>query len=719
MALAPGTRLGPYEIQNLVGAGGMGEVYRALDTRLHRVVAIKMVGAAQGDRFRQEARAIAALNHPHICVLHDVGPDYLVMEFLDGAPPQGPMSFEDVLRIGQQMASALAAAHGKGVLHRDLKPANISITRSGAKLLDFGLATLAGDTAPADATRTESGLVVGTAAYMSPEQARGLPADTRSDIFSFGVVLYELIAGRRPFAGASMVETMNAVIKDEPAPIESPLWPIVKRCLAKQASQRFQSMADLQSALQHAHGEGVAPASETPNRPSIAVLPFANQSHDPSDEYFSDGLAEEIINVLGQVPGLKVIARTSAFAFKGKVQDVRQIAAELGVRTVLEGSVRRAGNRVRVTVQLVLASDGTQLWSQRFDREMADIFEMQDEISAAIAGALKLKLTGTAERRTPSIPAYEAYLKYRFYQWQFTPEASQRSRECLEQALALDSGFALPYVGLADYHLSKATVGAMGAAEAMPRARTLAQRALELDPDLPEAHAMLGIVAGHYDFDWVEQERRFAQAFAGGAVSGHLRQQRALFDLLTRGQADAAHQEHLKVIDDDPLCQMWHYTMSLTLAALGRDADAFAAAERAVAIDPASWVGWREMGLIHATNGRPAEALACAERVMGAAPWSPPNVGLLAGALEALGHADRARPHVDALRADGEKGPAGLFIYHVVRGDAEAAIECAQQACERRFTGIIPLAVRPRQRLLQASPRWRGLLESVRLANQS
>jgi len=718
MPLAPGTRLGPYEIQNLIGAGGMGEVYRALDTRLDRVVAIKTLGAGQGDRFRQEARAIASLNHPHICVLHDVGPDYLVMEFLDGVPPQGPMALEDVLRIGQQMASALVAAHGKGVLHRDLKPANISITRSGAKLLDFGLATLGG-AATVDATRTGSGQVMGTAAYMSPEQARGLTADTRSDIFSFGVVLYELIAGRRPFAGPSIVETMNAVIKDEPAPIESPLWPIVRRCLAKDASERFQSMTELLSALQHAHAADAAPAPETPSRPSIAVLPFTNLSHDPADEYFSDGLAEEIINVLGQVPGLKVIARTSAFAFKGKLQDVRQIAAELGVRTVLEGSVRRAGNRVRVTVQLVLASDGSQLWSQRFDREMADIFEMQDEISSAVAGTLKLKLIGAAERRTPSIPAYEAYLKYRFYQWQFTPEAAQRSRECLEQALALDSAFALPYVGLADYHLAKGTVGAMRGSEAMPQARALAQRALELDPDLPEAHAMLGIVAGQYDFDWAEQERRFARALARDVVSGHVRQQRALFDLLTRGQTEAAYREHLKVIDDDPLCQMWHYSLSLTLAALGRDDEALAAAQRAVAIDPASWIGWREVGILHATNGRPGDALVCAERVMAAAPWSPPSVGLIAGALEALGHADRARLHVDALRADDHNGAAGLFIYHVVCGDADAAIGCAQRACEQRYTAMIPLAVRPRQRLLRASPRWRGFMESMRLADDS
>ena len=261
-------------------------------------------------------------------------------------------------------------------------------------------------------------------------------------------------------------------------------------------------------------------------------------SQNADDEYFSDGLAEEIINALAQVPGLKVIARTSAFAFKGKNEDIRKIAETLGVTNVLEGSVRRAGPRIRVTAQLIHARDGTHLWSQRYDRELADIFAVQDEIAAAIADALKLKLSPAPERRMPSLPAYEAYLRYRYYQWRFTPEDSQRSRECLEQALALDPNFALPYVGLADYHLALAAVGGLPSREAMPRARELAMRALEIDPDLPEAHAMLGIVAGVLDFDWPETERRFRLAMAREPISPHLRQWNAWFHLFSIGRVD-------------------------------------------------------------------------------------------------------------------------------------------------------------------------------------
>jgi len=253
---------------------------------------------------------------------------------------------------------------------------------------------------------------------------------------------------------------LNAVVHDEPPSLESPAAEIVKRCLAKQAAHRFQTMADVRAAVQQLR---MKKADRAQGTPSIAVLPFANMSRDPDDDYFSDGLAEEIINALAQVPDLKVIARTSAFAFKGKNEDIRKTADALGVTSILEGSVRRAGTRIRVTAQLIHAEDGTHLWSQRYDCEMSDIFAVQDEIAAAIAGALKLKLVPTSERRMPSLPAYEAYLKYRSYQWQFTREASQRSRECLERALAHDPEFALPYVGLTDYHLALASVGGMPA----------------------------------------------------------------------------------------------------------------------------------------------------------------------------------------------------------------------------------------------------------------
>jgi TolB-like protein len=404
MSLSAGDKLGPYEILAPIGAGGMGEVYRARDPRLNRDVAIKRLKSNHSARFEQEARAVAALNHPHICQIYDVGPDYLVLEYIEGSPIQGPMTEPDAVRAALQIAAALEAAHAKGILHRDLKPGNILMTAAGAKLLDFGLAKLVSDD---HATLTIG--VSGTPLYMSPEQAEGKTLDARSDVFSFGAVLYELLAGRRAF------DSLAAVLRDDPAPLTSPAAAIASRCLAKQPGQRFQSMTDVKTGLM-----GIVGHARPAEQPSIAVLPFANMSGDKEQEYFSDGLAEEIINALVKLPGLKVIARTSAFAFKGQNIDIRKIAETLGVTSVLEGSVRRSGNRIRVTAQLITAADGTHLWSERYDREMADVFAVQDEISAAISGALQVKLSPAAAvkpRYTPKLPAYEALLKAKHFVW--------------------------------------------------------------------------------------------------------------------------------------------------------------------------------------------------------------------------------------------------------------------------------------------------------------
>src|SRR5580698_4403729 len=404
MTLIAGAKLGPYEILAPIGAGGMGEVYRALDPRLGREVAIKFLHAKYSDRLESEARAIAALNHPHICAIHDIGPDYLVMEYVQGAPLKGPLPPAEAIRLGAQIAQALEAAHAKGITHRDLKPANILVTASGVKLLDFGLAKLT-VLEDSDATRTIAGTVIGTPDYMSPEQAQSHPADSRSDIFSFGVVLYEMLTGRRAFSGDTSIAIMAAIVRDEPRPIDTApgLQAIVARCLRKAPADRFQSASEVRAALENA-----ALTKPIEKAPSIAVLPFANMSADKEQEYFSDGLAEEIINALVKVPGLKVIARTSAFAFKGQNTDIRKIAETLGVANILEGSVRRSGNRIRVTAQLITAADGSHQWSERYDREVAEVFAVQDEISAAISAALHTKLSPQAAakpRYTPKLPA--------------------------------------------------------------------------------------------------------------------------------------------------------------------------------------------------------------------------------------------------------------------------------------------------------------------------
>ncbi len=487
MPISAGTKLGPYEILASLGAGGMGEVYRAHDPRLGRDVAIKVCAQQFTDRFEREARAIAALNHPNICTLHDIGPNYLVMEFIEGAPLTGPLPLDVALRHAVQIADALSAAHAKGITHRDLKPANILVTASGIKLLDFGLALLSCDAdghqrAATDVTAivgmTMPGTILGTAAYMSPEQAEAKPVDARSDIFSFGLVLYEMLSGRRAFTGDSAIATLAAILYKEPEPIEvSPaLQSIITRCLRKSPADRFQSITQVKDALLAAtsgvsspgatvsgaqtalHGQG----SSIERMPSIAVLPFANIGGDKEDEYFSDGLAEEILNFLSQIPGLKVIARTSSFAFRGKEQDITKIAETLRVRTILEGSVRRAGSRVRVTAQLIDAEDGSHLWSQRYDRDLADVFAVQDEIAQAIASALRVKLSGTPapfEQYKPSLPAYEALLKARHYQGASRPDLLSRAKECFEQAIALDPKFALAHCEYGIYFLTNDAYG--------------------------------------------------------------------------------------------------------------------------------------------------------------------------------------------------------------------------------------------------------------------
>ncbi len=332
MPLSVGDKLGPYQILAPIGAGGMGEVYRARDPRLNRDVAIKVSASQFSERFEREAKAIAALNHPHICQIYDIGPNYLVMEFIAGTPVQGPLPHDRALRYALQICEALDAAHEKSIIHRDLKPTNILVTASGVKLLDFGLAKIGTASTPpsSDATTqtpdlTEVGTVLGTAAYMSPEQAKGEATDARSDIFSFGVVLYEMLSGRRAFSRNFAVETMAAIVRDEPAPLDAPssLCAIVARCLRKLPANRFQSMSEVRAALEQAS------ATASAKSPSIAVLPFANMSADKENEYFSDGLAEEILNLLAKIPGLKVIARTSSFAFRGKEQDIRKIAETL------------------------------------------------------------------------------------------------------------------------------------------------------------------------------------------------------------------------------------------------------------------------------------------------------------------------------------------------------------------------------------------------------
>ena len=632
MSLSPGTRLGPYEILAAVGAGGMGEVYRAHDSRLHRDVAIKVLPPAFADeplrrrRFEQEARAIAALNHPHVCHIHDIGSNYLVLEYIDGEPLAGPLPAYDAVRLGIQIASALEAAHRRAILHRDLKPSNILVTRTdegtaSVKLLDFGLARLLTQD---DDTRTSDAIIAGTAAYMSPEQAEGKPLDARSDIFGFGAVLYEMLAGRRAFAGASAVHTLAAVAGSEPPDVVAPpvVSDIVRRCLQKQPAQRFQSAADLRTALETAL-RALAPAAPEPRRqqPSIAVLPFANLSADKENEYFSDGLAEEIINVLAKVPGLTVIARTSAFAFKDRNEDIRRIAEALGVTTVLEGSVRRSGSRLRVTAQLITASDGSHLWSERYDREMIDVFAIQDDIAESIGSALKVKLSLEPAKRggTTNLAAYEACLRGRYHWAKLTQQSLQHAREFFEEAIRLDPHFAMPHCYLGENYYAMAVGYADSAVDTMLAARSAALEAVRLDPSMAEAHAILGSIAGAYDLDWIASARHFQFAMRHEPVTPHTRVHYGQY-LLQTGNLLAAREQYERAVGDDPLNEICRSHLAMCYMSLRMMHQASVELTKSMDVGPGP-ASTLSLILLRLLEGNSQDVHAIMERVYARAPW--------------------------------------------------------------------------------------------------
>ncbi len=626
----------------------MGEVWKARDTRLDRTVAIKRLKAEFAERFEKEARAIAALNHPNICHLYDIGPDYLVMEFVDGKTLRGPVSVDETVRLAIQIAAALEEAHYRGIIHRDLKPGNIMITEKGvAKLLDFGLAKLM-IASESLVTGTIEGTVVGTAAYMAPEQAEGKQLDARSDIFSFGAVLYEMLSGRRAFDGDSTAQVLSAILRDDPRPLQTQeaLDRIVMRCLAKQAGHRFQTMSELKSALEKIPTKSVAMER------SIAVLPFSNMSGDKENEYFSDGLAEEIINGLAHIPGLKVTARTSAFAFRGKEQDIRGIAEALGVRTILEGSVRRSGTRVRVTAQLINAADGYHLWSERYDREMADVFAIQDDIAQAIAVSLeaKLSIAQKAPRRyKPKLPAYEALLKGRHYMMQTTQDSLARGKECYEQAMALDPQFALAHTEFGFYLVSAAIGGQLPAHHAMPLVRTEAQKALDIDPSLPEAQAMLGVVAALYDYDWKAADRRFRLAMSYEPVDHEIRFLYAVSYLMPTGDWSEAVVQLRRGLQEDPLNAWGRFYLGQCLLGVGKHSEAEAAFEQILELNPSFGPAMSLLGMIHFIKGQFDEALQIAERAYSYAPLVPITAGNLAGLLALRGGAARAQEILQKL----------------------------------------------------------------------
>ena len=762
MLLTPGIRLGPYEIIAPLGAGGMGEVYRALDTRLRREIAVKVLPAelaSQPDlaaRFEREARAVAALNHPNIVVLHSIehedGIRFLTMELVEGRTldqlmTPGGLPIARVLEWGIALADALVAAHARGVVHRDLKPANVMLTREGrVKVLDFGLARLmAGEPGPDPKQAptmamplSDVGQVMGTVPYMSPEQVRGGDVDARSDLFALGIILYELATGRRPFLGATFADVSSAILRDTPPPVPSlragvpaDVSRIIVRCLDKDPERRVQTAKDVRNELELVR-QGLEPstvpaasrsepdAGSGRDMASIAVLPFENRSHDAEDEYFADGITEDVIAQLCKVRTLKVISRNSVMAFKGHRENLRDIAARLGVAHVLEGSVRRVTDRVRIVAQLVDPNSGQNLWAETYDRQLKDIFEIQTDVALQITSALRAELTTNERDRirrehTPDLQAYELYLHGRQCLVRFNVENLWRSITYFDRALERDAVYAPAHVGLAMAYTELAEHGVLGRAEAGVRALSSAARAVALDPDLGDAHCALAFARVVFDKDWAPAEAGYKRALelSPGNVFAHDLYGRMCAGLERFDEAIALHQRAHEL---DPL--MVRADLATTLLRAGRTEEARRFAARAVELEPhearlRATHGWALFRL-----GRVGEGIQELELAAGLAPNEDIWLAQLGEIYGLAGEAEKARAVLRRLQDPSRPAPPSpyhLAYVHTGLGDAERAMDCLELAYRSGAGPVYGIKGSFLLAPLRTHPRFVALLEQMRL----
>ena len=815
-----GKRLGHYQVQALLGAGGMGEVYLAQDTRLDRAVALKILSAEfaadknRMRRFEQEARSAAAINHSHIAHVYEIGEaegkHFISMEYIEGETLRNEIhrektSFPKLLKYLAQVAGGLAKAHEKGIVHRDLKPDNIMITRDGdAKILDFGLSKLieppkqtgGGEEAPSHVAtarispHSTPGMVMGTVGYMSPEQAQGhvREIDHRSDIFSFGCILYEAATGLRAFEGKDVLDSLHKIvyaptpqIKDTNSTTPDELQRIVRRCLAKEPEKRYQSIKDVGIELEELRQElkgvlgldkTVQPASKgtaeigatrsassaeyvvsgisrhklgalvalllvagiaavgwyyfhSQNSKvairSIAVLPFTNVSKDAEMEYLSDGISESLINSLSQLSNVKVIARSSAFTYKGKETDLKEVANALGVEAILTGRVTQRGENLSISVELVNASDKTQMWGEQYDRKMSDLLAIQREIAREIVEKLKLKVSGEekglAKHYTESNEAYQLYLKGRYYWDKRTAEALKKSIEYFNQAIEKDPSFALAYVGLADCYVVPAI--RIPPREAMPKAKAAALRALELDETLAEAHASLGRVLASYDWDWTSADREYKRA-----------------------------------IELNPRYAVAHQWYGGYLAVMGRTNEALAERKRAQELEPLSLIINAELGMAFYYARDYDQAIEQFQKTLELDPNFPPTRAFLLAAYEqkgmyneaiaefkkappltgisevgflraGLGHIyavsskkSEARKLLAELKQLSEQGyvPApSIALIYAGLGEKDQAFAWLDKGYEQRAFQMQWIKIEPRWDSLRADPRFQDLIRRMGL----
>ncbi len=796
-----GRLISHFEVVARLGEGGMGVVYKARDTSLDRFVALKVLQPyAVADperrrRFVQEAKSASALNHPNIVHIYEIGEHegslFIAMEYVDGYSlndlilGKEPLALPLILRISVQIADALATAHASGIVHRDLKPSNIMISQTGlAKLVDFGLAKLV--EAPAEeevsqteetrsmrkvAPRTQEGTVIGTAPYMSPEQAEGKKVDARSDIFSFGAVLYETLTGKRAFSGATRMATLTAVMREEPAPVsqsvpDAPvdLVRVIDRCLRKDLGRRAQNMSDVKIQLEEiregsssaphsaatvAVSQTTAPVVRRPFLPwmiaaavlviagigfymwrgqsarpidSLAVLPFLNAANDPNTEYLSDGVTENLTNSLAQLPNLRVAPRMSSLHFKDA--DPKRAAAELGVRALLTGSVRQQGDALAISVELIDAADNRHIWGQRYDRKTADLAAIQQQITSDVADKLDRKLGGVerqqiAKRYSTNSEAYRQYLEGHYLLEKITPEGISKGLELMRQAIDKDPTFAPAYEGLSYGYWMPVDLFT-APQEGMPKAKVAAAKALELDDTLAEAHLDMGCILFMYDYDWPRAGKELQRALElkPDYARGH-----ELYGwyLISVGRVNEGAEESRKAVQLDPLNAETNWQVGLNLHLAHQDDETIQLLDKGIEMSPNFWPSIMTIGQAYAAKRelpRAIEQFQQARKIEPDAPWP----------LAELGHAYA----VSGKKVEAEKALQELLAwrkrtyittYHMAQvylglGNRDQAMANLEKAYEERSTLITFLPMDPEMDPLRADPRFKDLLKKVGLSEK-